>query len=288
VSNHTHYIPVRNSDQAGDIAEVVPAADYAARQAEAAVPQDEGAALDFGPALPAHAAPVSTPATTRRPATNTVIALSGVLLALLLIGLSILTQRSETALGTTAPAPSAATSASGATAAAVTASMVAPSASPLPGIAATLLRASVVRWAPAGDAQDTPLAAGASVRVIAYHSGYPQWRAIAGPGIVQPAWVPAAALSTSATTDLPDLAPPATATALPAAPAPAAPAAPVQAVRPAERCATVSAAGVSATACGPEDDATLQARAQADLVERLHAYAVPIYTMTPYPTFPPR
>lgn len=268
------YVPVRGSPAAGDIAELITPDELAARQ-------EQQAAYDFGPALPMSATPVTRPRTTRRPNTNILIAIGGGVLAALLIGLSIFTQRSESSTTSTSMAslaPTAATTV--ATMAATAAATVAPTATAEPGIEATITRAAVVRWAPGGDAQDDPLPAGAVVHVIAYHSGYPAWRAIAGSGIAQPAWVNVAALSSSDTAGLPDLAPPPTAT--PAPPERVAPAPLVAPVQQPERCATVSSNGESATVCGPEDFATLQQRAQEELTQKLNAHSVPVMTMTPY------
>jgi hypothetical protein len=275
----TQFVPIRGSDRPGDIAELVTPAELQERQqaAEQAEQLAEPQAFDFGPALPgvSSSPAAATPHTTKRLGTSTLIAIGGMLLAVLLIGVSVFTQRSEPATAMPSPVPTTPTLA--ASMAPVVAATEPARATAEPGIAATLRRAAVVRWAPEGDAQDEPLPAGAQVRVVAYHSGYPDWRAISSASIAQPAWVHVAALSRTDTAGLPDLAPP-TATALPAA----APAVPPQRVDVPTHCATVNSAGVSATSCGAADDATLQQQAQAELAQKLGLYSVPFVTSTPY------
>jgi hypothetical protein len=276
------YIPLRNSERPGDIAELLTPAELEARQQSA--PPVEPAAFNFGPALPAATRPAAQAPRAKRSSSNTLIGVGGLLLAVLLIGLSVLSQPGEQPTGASSPAATAArTTAADATMAATTVPTTRATTTAELGIAATTTRAAVVYWAPGGDAQDEPLVAGVKVRVLAYHSGAPDWHLIAGPGIVQPAWVLLTALSTTATAGLPDLAPPPT-----PMPAPALPAAPPQRAVVPEHCAEARLGGASATACGPEDDATLQARAQADLAEQLGLRVLPILIMTPYPTFPPR
>src|SRR5690349_4168849 len=100
--NPAQFVPIRGSDRPGDIAELVTPAELEERQRSA----EQAPGFDFGPALPGiSSAPAgaTTPQLTRRPGTSALIAIGGVLLAALLIGLSVLTQRAEPATGISSP-----------------------------------------------------------------------------------------------------------------------------------------------------------------------------------------
>ena len=98
----------------------------------------------------------------------------------------------------------------------------APSAAPTAAPGCALTRAAATFYAPAGDATGDALDPGTVCRLVAWHSGFADWRQISV-GSGAPIWVRASVLSIAATVGLPDLAPPPTPTPAPPPPATARP-----------------------------------------------------------------
>lgn len=135
----------------------------------------------------------------------------------------------------------------------------APSAAPTAAPGCTITRAAATFYAPAGVPTGDALDPGTACHLVAWHSGFADWRQITSGGA--PIWVRASVVSVADTTDLPDLAPPPTPTPAPATARPIviveqAPPAPTQ-------CATVRGGGATVQRCGSAPLDQLQADAEA-------------------------
>lgn len=156
----------------------------------------------FLPSAPAAPAAPSAPAPSRR-----VQLAGGALLIIVAVLAWFAWQRPSDAPLTTLPPTIPATAAP-----AVAAS--APSAAPTAAPGCTITRAAATFYAPAGDPTGDALDPGTACHLVAWHSGFADWRQITSGGA--PIWVRASVVSVADTTDLPDLAPPPTPTPAPA------------------------------------------------------------------------